>query len=871
MSESMVNYNLICAVREGDIEEADKLISKYGLSHSQGWSQGYTLLLDAIRNEHEEMAKFLIKRGSRVNSNSQKKSDTPLHMASMNGYTDLVKILIDEYASVDARNKNHETPLHKAVDKKNVEVSLILLQHGAHVNARDHLGRTPLHLAVSNESYPIVEALLSDDRIDVNAKDRYNRIPLNFAVQRACSQINCKEFMLSSYLERSCAVSDSVQQKGSYEIVSLLLDKGADVNYQSDGVPPLHIAIERGCTTVVKELLKYGASVEAMPSSRGNTLLHLACQRGFKDIVALLLEKGLNINRAGENNSTPLSLAVKGGYESLVQMLIEQGASLDQKNNDLLFKSIEKGYLKIVEYFLQHGTCINLVYEGSSLIHRAVEYNQEDIVELLMSQKIDVNTLDGKGNTPLIYAVKNSNHKIIRALLLKGAMLEKNPKILEIAIEEGLASGVTAIIEELLVHGADANVQDDSGRTLLHTTIYNECRGKLSDGQYMDEDDFKAKIIEMLLEKGADANVCTSTTNKLTALHVASKKGYAKVVESLLRHKADVNAKTKGGYTAIQYAVKKGHVEVLEILLNSYCTNNVRQPEPMLLHAAAVEGDERIVETLLKFNADVNFQNEKGQTALFIASYNGHLDVVKCLLAHDCDINILTHNQNTSIHAVLFGIASYYENQYIDKYIDQNYRLDYGSYDDSYIDREMHNELIYERLIKTAKIIRKHIFMRELAGLYVSEHYSEKKFYGIDCNMYILKTFPKERFRDNCEKELARMKNLKMGISTDSSIYDILIGDTDLLSMRLLKSNRNVVQIFEPYDFKAIFSLYGDMINNKVKKILRRLKSVEEGIKSFCLHASDFDKMPSRLNEKIFNYLSDCDLKNLMMAVNAVR
>ena len=102
-SDINVNYSLSSAVRNGDLKRVRELINSYGLSYLQAWSEGYVLLRDAIANEHTEIARLLLINGSKVNSKNKKPSDTPLHLAVMKGNKEIVELLLDRGADVDAR------------------------------------------------------------------------------------------------------------------------------------------------------------------------------------------------------------------------------------------------------------------------------------------------------------------------------------------------------------------------------------------------------------------------------------------------------------------------------------------------------------------------------------------------------------------------------------------------------------------------------------------------------------------------------------------------------------------------------------------------------------------------------------------------
>lgn len=71
------------------------------------------------------------------------------------------------------------------------------------------------------------------------------------------------------------------------------------------------------------------------------------------------------------------------------------------------------------------------------------------------------------------------------------------------------------------------------------------------------------------------------------------------------------------------------------------------------IHDAAGRGDLPAVTSLLDKGADVNEKTNNGQTALMLASSNGHKEVVQLLLAKGADVNAKTTAQ--IITAMQFG------------------------------------------------------------------------------------------------------------------------------------------------------------------------------------------------------------------------
>ncbi|XP_035658154.1 putative ankyrin repeat protein RF_0381 [Branchiostoma floridae] len=168
---------------------------------------------------------------------------TALHEASWNGNTEIVKLLLQHDADVNATDLHGGTALHSAsrdalhfsrvsVNGKTETVKL-LLQHDADVEARDNDGGTALHVASLAGYTKIVELLLQHDA-GVEARDNDGRTSLHVA---------------SRY--------------GKAKTVKLLLQHNADVEARdNDGWTALHLACKYQETEVVKLLIQHGADIE---------------------------------------------------------------------------------------------------------------------------------------------------------------------------------------------------------------------------------------------------------------------------------------------------------------------------------------------------------------------------------------------------------------------------------------------------------------------------------------------------------------------------------------------------------------------------------------------------------------------------------
>ena len=105
---------------------------------------------------------------------------TLLHWATMEGHTELAKMLIDAEADVNAKDEDKWTPLHWAARNNRIEIAKALIEAGADLNAKDSAKWTPLHW-VAMEGHPEIAKGLIDAGADVNAENSAKLTPWGYA------------------------------------------------------------------------------------------------------------------------------------------------------------------------------------------------------------------------------------------------------------------------------------------------------------------------------------------------------------------------------------------------------------------------------------------------------------------------------------------------------------------------------------------------------------------------------------------------------------------------------------------------------------------------------------------------------------------
>jgi ankyrin repeat protein len=110
-------------------------------------------------------------------------------------------------------------------------------------------------------------------------------------------------------------------RRGHGELVTVLLDQGADVNAVTRAGTALQIAARGNHVPVVETLLARGADPNIAGGENMNTPLHDAAERGSVAAARLLLEQGADVNRRNDARHPAIHLAAVKGHDAMVSML----------------------------------------------------------------------------------------------------------------------------------------------------------------------------------------------------------------------------------------------------------------------------------------------------------------------------------------------------------------------------------------------------------------------------------------------------------------------------------------------------------------------------------------------------------------------
>ncbi|KAL3670782.1 hypothetical protein V7S43_003968 [Phytophthora oleae] len=270
-----------------------------------------------------------------------------------------------------------------------LDVGRTLLEHGAALEFSDPSGNTPLMMAAAYKQVKMIKLLL-EAGADVNAQ--------------ACNRETALRFATTA----------------NAECVRLLLDGGADIDMAgSNNCSPLQRAVTSGLVDVVTLLLSRGANCNSVDDD-GDTVLHEAVLHGHSEIVRLLLEHGASVDVANGMGWTPLILASQRGHTDMATLLIEKDASVDVRTGDdrtALTLAAEEGHLEIVRVLIQKGAQVNVPDSDSQTpLMKAAYRGHEEIVRLLIDNDADVGIRNSIGRTAAEIARLNCRYDVSRIL-----------------------------------------------------------------------------------------------------------------------------------------------------------------------------------------------------------------------------------------------------------------------------------------------------------------------------------------------------------------------------------------------------------------------------------------------------------------------
>jgi len=246
---------------------------------------------------------------------------------------------------------------------------------------------------------------------------------------------------------------------------------------------------------------------------------------------------------------------------------------------------------------------------GEFRLADAVESRNQAAVSSLLKERVDVNAPQADGTTALIWAAHWNDATTTDLLIAAGANVNASSEYGSTALWEACNNGSAAMVEKLVKAGANPNTTlPGTGESVLMRCARTG----------------NADAVRALLAKGSDPNAKESSRGQ-TALMWALEEVHPDVARELIKHKADIHAKSKGGFTPLLFAARQGDLESARLLVEAGADVNEAAPGGLNVLLVAIDSiHEDFAIYLVEHGANPNSADRDGLTPLHYALRKGY-------------------------------------------------------------------------------------------------------------------------------------------------------------------------------------------------------------------------------------------------------
>lgn len=263
---------------------------------------GSKSLYQSILKKSYRDIKFWLEE-QKVDINKPHDEEPAMHAAAKLGDPEFARYIHECGGSLDVLNHAGCTPLFMSLVLKYRETAMFFIKAGCSINIAGPHDTTPFMVACWHRDLEVCRLLIAHGA-DVKKSHSSLGNALHFA-----------------------------SNSGHIEIVSLLLENGANINEQAgeNESTPLGKAIHGKSYEVARYLLDRGANVETV-FKLGFRALHLAVASKKPELIILLLNRGANINCQDDLGNTPLHMAASDKNKEAYQILVKKNADQTIRN-----------------------------------------------------------------------------------------------------------------------------------------------------------------------------------------------------------------------------------------------------------------------------------------------------------------------------------------------------------------------------------------------------------------------------------------------------------------------------------------------------------------------------------------------------------
>ena len=357
---------LMIASRVGVLDAVKVLLERGAVPDAKDATYRQTALMVAVREGHPAIVRLLVELGADVNAKTRP-GQTPGFVLpnSVPGFGHGVGIVRGGLPPRGSRQPipGALTPLLYAARDGRLEAAKILVAAKANIEDTDANAITPLIMAIVNNRLDVAR-LLIESGANIQAADWYGRTPLWAAIETRNMDVDNATFV------------NSIDRAPYFDLITVLLDRGANPNIRMKEVPPIR-----------RMFLRTTGSL-AWVDFTGQTPFLTASLAADLSVMRLLLKHGADPKIGTFEGTTPLMAAA--GVNWVYNQTFDAGAA-------------ER--LEAVKLCFDLGNDVNAVNSmGLTALHGAANRGSDDIIQFLADKGAKLDVKDKEGRTPLTWA-----------------------------------------------------------------------------------------------------------------------------------------------------------------------------------------------------------------------------------------------------------------------------------------------------------------------------------------------------------------------------------------------------------------------------------------------------------------------------------
>ncbi|XP_046659648.1 protein phosphatase 1 regulatory subunit 16A isoform X2 [Homalodisca vitripennis] len=225
------------------------------------------------------------------------------------GRNDILEVqrLLEKGVSPDSTNEDGLTALHQCCIDDNEEMMKLLLQFGANVNAEDSEKWTPLHAAATCGHLHLVRYLI-DSGADLLAVNADGNMAYDICEDEAALEHIEREMAGRGVTQQLIDETRALTETQMLADLTLAAGQGYDMETcDEQGATPLHIAAANGYLRVVEFLLDQHVSTDVRDNDNWQPVHAAACW-GHLEVLELLVHNGADLNARTKHDETPADI-----------------------------------------------------------------------------------------------------------------------------------------------------------------------------------------------------------------------------------------------------------------------------------------------------------------------------------------------------------------------------------------------------------------------------------------------------------------------------------------------------------------------------------------------------------------------------------